>query len=214
MKQIPTTVLCFLLFWGNAAPVVAHPHIYVDGGLDFYFEGGKLTRLRVTWVYDPFYSLFLLQDAAIDTDGDGLLTDAEKEQLAARQSNWIEDFDGDSFLWQNDARIGLSRPVEPTADLVNGQVTIVFDRFLDEPVGPGDGLVAKAFDPSYYVHYAITKPPRVIGAAPCLAELTPFVASGAIGALQADLSALGQDETPEMPNIGELFADRIDLICD
>ncbi len=196
---------------GQAA---AHPHIFIDGGIDFHFEGGKLTRLRVTWIYDPFYSLYLLQDEGIDSDGDGVLTEEEKARLAARETNWVEDYDGDSFLWQNEARIGLSRPVDATGDLVDGQVTIIFDRLLDAPVEPGDGLVAKAFDPSYYVQYAVTKPPRVIGAAPCLAEVHPFVAEGALGALQADLSALGRDETPEMPNIGALFADQIMLVCD
>ena len=216
MKKALSTLCLFLGLSGTIVPLQAsaHPHVYVDGGIDFIFEDGRLTRLRITWLYDAFYSLYILQEEGIDSDADGIVTPDEKARLAVRETSWIENFDGDSFLWQGDTRIGLSYPIDATGDLVDGQVKIVFDRMLETPLAPGNDIYAKAFDPAYYSAYGITADPVVIGMDDCTATVFRFVPEGAIGALQADLSALGRDETPEMPNIGELFADRIDLSCD
>ncbi|MEX0310131.1 MAG: DUF1007 family protein, partial [Tateyamaria sp.] len=46
-----------------AAPVAAHPHVFVDTGLKVIVdEAGVFQGVEVTWSYDDFYSLLLLSD--------------------------------------------------------------------------------------------------------------------------------------------------------
>ena len=43
------------------ASVPAHPHVFVDGGVDFVLDDqGDLTTLSVKWKYDPFEALMSL----------------------------------------------------------------------------------------------------------------------------------------------------------
>ncbi len=51
------------------APALSHPHIFIDAGLDVIFDDdGRLTHVKVTWVYDAFYSLLTMEERALDQD--------------------------------------------------------------------------------------------------------------------------------------------------
>ena len=59
-----------------AAPVAqAHPHVFVEVGLRFVSQpDGRLSGVEVTWRYDDFFSLLVLEDRGLDPDGDMVLT--------------------------------------------------------------------------------------------------------------------------------------------
>lgn len=197
-------------------PARAHPHAFIDGGLDFVFDAdGRLAALRVTWIYDPFTSLIMLEDlgiAALDTAG---MSPAERAELADYQTTWHPDFEGDSTLTRDGERVALSGPREPEAGIVDGQVVIRFLRMVETPFRPGTDTIAMAYDPSYFTAYAITEPPRLEGAdAGCAVRLEPFEPDGMLAAMQARLLSLPADAEPEDPRIGALFADRIHVTCD
>jgi len=194
----------------------AHPHAFIDGGLDFVFDAeGRLAALRVTWIYDAFTSLIMLEDlgiTALDTAG---MSPAERAELAAYQTTWDPSFEGDSTLTRDGERVGLSGPRAPEAGIVNGQVVIRFLRAVETPFRPGTDTTAAAYDPSYFTAYAITEPPRLEGgAAGCAAQVEPFEPDGMLAALQVRLLSLPADAEPEDPRIGALFADRIHVTCD
>jgi hypothetical protein len=61
-----------------ASPALAHLHVFVDAQIAPQFAAdGRIEAIKVTWPYDDLYSLMILEDHALDQDGDDLLTEAE-----------------------------------------------------------------------------------------------------------------------------------------
>jgi ABC-type uncharacterized transport system substrate-binding protein len=199
-----------------AAPQArAHPHVFIDGGVDFLFDAeGRLADLRVTWIYDPLTSLFLLVDLGIAATEDAELTPDERARLAASQTEWVAGYDGDAYLRRGGVTVGLSGPNGPDAGLRDGRVAIGFSRALAEPFRPGEGAVVEVYDPTYFTAYVVTETPRLEGrAVGCRARVQPYAPSGPLAALQRSLSAIGVDETPP-EDFGALFADKVHVTCD
>jgi ABC-type uncharacterized transport system substrate-binding protein len=193
----------------------AHPHMFIDSGVDFVFDDeGRLARLRFTWIYDAFTSLYMLEDNKIDPATE--LGPAERARLVAYETAWPPDFQGDGYVSNGGRPVGLSGPRDATADLrEDGRVVLRFLRDLDAPFRPGGEALVEVYDPTYFVEYAITETPRLEGAAAgCHARLVPFEPSAKLGALQTSLFDLPADATPADANVGALFADRITLACD
>lgn len=193
----------------------AHPHVFIDAGVDFLFDAeGRLTELRVTWTYDPLTSLFMLEELGIAAVDDVGLEAADRGRLAAYQTEWVAGYEGDSYLWDGDRRVGLSGPLDAGAQLVDGKVAIRFERALETPFRPGAETVVKVYDPTYFTAYVITGAPRLEGAAGgCGARVVPFEPSGPLAALQRSLQSIGIDEDPADEDVGALFAERVYLTC-
>ena len=52
-----------------AAPLQAHPHIFINTGLLFLVDAqNRLTHVQVTWEYDELYSLLVTEDMGVDSD--------------------------------------------------------------------------------------------------------------------------------------------------
>ena len=210
--RLTLSILAALLAPAPAA-VEAHPHIFIDGGVDFRFdERGRLATLEVTWIYDAMTSLLMLEDLGIDAAEP--LGASDRERLAAYQTTWEAGFDGDSYLWDGERRIGLSGPLEPGAEIRDGLVVITFSREVETPFRPGPGTVTEIYDPSYFTAYAVTDIPRLEGPVDgCRAEVVPFRPTASLQPLLDRLGAVPIDETPDEA-LGRLFADKVRLACD
>jgi len=199
-----------------AAPrAEAHPHVFIDGGVDFLFDEGRLTAIRVTWVYDPFASLFIVEELGLDADGDGALTASDHATLVRDQTRWPEGYEGDNYLRVDGELVALEAPGNGTAALVDGRVRVTFERALAEPV-PARGLraLAQLYDPTYFYAYAVEETPALEGApAGCEAAVHPYGETEELAGLQQTLAQLSREETPDYENVGALFADRIVLTC-
>lgn len=200
-----------------AAGAGAHPHIFIDGGVDFRFDDqGRLEALRITWIYDPLNSLFMLEELGLPVDAP--IPPADRPRLAAYQTEWIEGFDGDSYLHHDGARIGLSGPLDAEGEVRDGQVVISFLRRVETPFRPDETTVVEVYDPTYFTAYAVTDPPRIEGPAgapteDCRTEVVPYVPTAPLAALQQRLLEIPIDEEPE-GTPGALFAERVRLTCD
>ena len=204
-----------LLFAGlvAATPLRAHPHVFIDTGVDFLFdETGDLARLRITWIYDPMTSLFILEDLGID--GTKPLTPGDRARIAAYDLTWEPGHDGDSYLWDGARRVGLSGPRAPQGDLRDGRVVIAFLRDVDVPYRPGPDTRVEVYDPTYYMAYTITDAPRLEGAHDgCRAEVEHFEPTQALAPLQQSLAALSAEQAPPEADVGALFAEKVHLAC-
>jgi ABC-type uncharacterized transport system substrate-binding protein len=205
-----------LLALASGAPDAAraHPHVFIDSGVDFLFDPeGRLAQVRVTWLYDHLSTLLLLEDLGIAPDADGAIAEADKAAIARDQSQWVEGYEGDATLRHAGGRIGLSRPIEPQADYRDGQVEIRFLRALETPIHPDDTTVVKLYDPTYFVAYYASFEP-VLEHAPdaCRATVVPFEPTGPLVALQQSLFSLPPEEDPDEP-VGHLFADEVRVTC-
>lgn len=193
-----------------------HPHVFIDGGVDFVFDPqGRLESLRVTWIYDPLTSLFMFEELAIGGAPHAPLPPEDRARLAAYQTEWMQGFDGDSYLWHRRARIGLSGPVSPDAEVTDGgRVTISFLRRLETPLRPDASTVVKIYDPSYFTAYLVTDPPDLRNAPDgCSAKVVPFAPSGPLIALQQELRAVPIDADPA-EDLGALFAEQVFVSCE
>jgi len=203
-----------------AAPAGAHPHVWITGGLHFGLDAeGRLDRVHVTWIFDPFASLFLVGALGLDADGDQRLTAEEEARLVADQTSWPEEYDGDTHLRAEGEKRALGPPENATARFTDmGRLMLSFERPLAQPVRATAErpVTAKLYDPTYYFSYEVTQDPRVL-AAPghgCRTDrLAPRTAPDDLAALAQELSALDRTQTPAREGVGALFAETLVLRC-
>ncbi|MEM1300110.1 MAG: DUF1007 family protein [Pseudomonadota bacterium] len=214
-------VLGFVSGMAAAGAAFAHPHVFVSGGADFGIdEQGRLERLHISWIYDEYASLYLLSYVSADLDGDQKLTEEEKERILSDQTNWPDEFAGDSYLFVSGEKRKLGKPVNAdTRILKDGRVEVTFERILEKPFRPGAGgdpaAVVKVYDPTFYYAYE-TDAPKIVGADPkgCVAEHKPYDPNApGLAALRTQLALIPRDENPEQPDVGALFADELLLAC-
>lgn len=194
----------------------AHPHVFVDAGAGFVTDTeGRLSALRIVWLYDAFTTLVLYEQLGLDPDGDGLLDAADLAAVAAGETDWPPDYAGDTYLWKGVSPVALARPVQASARMVGDRVEVAFDLPLAEPLPlAGSELSLKLYDPGYYYAYSMQPAAAPDLPAGCRADLIPFRPDDASAELLAALSALSAEETPDDPEIGARFADEVRLRCD
>lgn len=205
-----------------AAPALAHPHIFIDTGLQVQFDPeGRAAAVRVVWVYDAFYSMLLLEDMGLDPDFTGTLTEAEKETLTGFDMQWQEGYDGDLYALMGDRAIGLSGPDDWTADVQDGRIISTHLRLFEErvPVGAEEPLILQVYDPTYYTAYTIATGPQIEGRDGCTARIFEPDRTAANDILESALAELlAQAETEmldedEFPAVGAAFSEEVRLTC-
>jgi len=197
-----------------ASPVLAQPHVFVDARAGFVLdEAGRLVSLKITWTYDAFTSLTLFDILDLDKDNDGVLDDADRAAIVAGETEWQDDYKGDTYLEQDGRDVVLAKPLNGAASMADDRITVSFDLPLQDPIEVDDGVVLKLYDPNYYYSYTVVGLDAVEGA-PCASALDAFVADEASAELQSKLALLSREETPEIENVGRLFADQVRLTCD
>lgn len=199
-----------------APPVAAHPHVFVDAGVEVRFdEAGKVAALRIVWVYDDFTSMLILGDLGLVPGPGDRLDAAALARLRGFDMNWQPGFAGDTELTAGDAPVALGPPVDWTADYVQGRVVTSHVRALAAPADPaGAPVVIRLFDPTYYTAYAVAAAPVIRGRADCAAEVRGPDLDAASAMLEAALQALaGSDVEAAFPAVGAAFAEEIRVTC-
>ena len=199
-----------------AAPLQAHPHVFVDGGVDFILsENNMLEALQVTWVYDAFETLYILSSYEMSQNEDGGLDEETRQKFVQLRSTWPSDFDGSAHLFTEGERVDLKWPSNLDAHLIDGKLQLTFRRALETPLDLSRVSTRVAFyESTYFYAFSITKEPQLLGVAEtCSASVTPFNPDIQDLDLKAALAKLGREETPENDQVGALFADRISVTC-
>jgi len=200
-----------------AAPVEAHPHIFVDADGGYVFnDAGQLVGVRVFWLYDAYSTLFLYETLDLDKDGDGELDQADLEKVRQGETTWDRGYEGDTYLWIDGQKQMLSRPLKTSARMIEGRIGVSFELHLQKPQDIGRRSASlKLYDPTYYYAYSILGDGRIFGnASGCHLRVNRFNPDEQTAALQKELSTLSRDEAPENLNIGAKFAEEIALQCD
>lgn len=202
----------------SAPAAFAHPHIFVDVGLEGIVDAdGQLTQVKVTWAYDALFSLLVTEDKGMDTDGDAVLTPAEEAQLAGFDAQWVPGFNGDLVAELNGRVMDLSGPLQATAVMREGRIVTTHVRDVaGTPSIAGKVLTFAPFDPSYYTAYDVTGRVEMTGITGCdIGKEEPNLDNEMLN-LQRELAQLGQDQdTFEMgfPEVGASFATKVVITC-
>lgn len=198
-------------------PASAHPHIFIDTGLEVIFDGqGRAVAVRVTWTYDDFYSLLMIEDRKLDADYDGVLTPEEEAMLAGFDMDWDPDYNGDLFVYAGDFEVPLSRPADWTASYRDGRITSTHLRRFVEPPAPGAPLVIQVYDPGYYTAYFIEGTPVLTGSSgACRVEVFEPDRSAADAILMAAIDEMGRSGDLEMdfPAVGAAYSEEARITC-
>ncbi len=202
---------------GAAPPTQAHPHVFVEGGVDFLFDAHEaLSALRVTWLFDPFETLFTLSSHGLFLNRTGDLDESDRQKLIRRLSEWPEGFNGSAHLSIDGAPVDLALPSDLDARLMDGQLMMTFTRALRSPA-PMRARVAEVgfYEATYFYAFSVTRPPKLLGMDwRCWAYVDPFDPDTQLAELQATLLSLHHEETPDIKDVGALFADRIVVRCE
>jgi ABC-type uncharacterized transport system substrate-binding protein len=216
MQHLYSIALTVVGLAGLGQAALAHPHVFVDGGVDFVMaDDSTLAALSVTWLYDEFETLYDLSSRGIDLPADGTLSNADRETIRAAYSVWPDDFDGSAHLTIDGERIEMDWPSDLAVDLIDGRLQLVFRRNLPVPIDLSGKTVESAFyERTYFFAFQITDPPTFIGPSTCEARLIPYAPDSQSAAAQDSLAMLGREETPAIADVGRLFADRIVVACE
>ena len=201
-----------------ATPVMAHPHVFIDTGLEVIFDDeGAATGLRISWTYDDYFSLVAVGDQGIDPDGDGNATDAENAALSGFDMHWQPGAIGDTYALMKDMDLPLSGPSDWTAQYAGGKVTTTHLRMFATPVVFGaKPLIVQVYDPSYYTSYAIVGTPVLTNAPTgCSVEVFEPDMAAADAILQAAIDeAAGSDGVEgDFPAIGKAYSEEARVTC-
>ncbi len=209
MKQFLPILVAIAL---GPSGVSAHPHIFVDTALKVLItDDGQLEAVEVTWAYDEFYSLLIFEDLGLDADFDGELTSEELAKLQGFDLQWSEGFDGDTYLTQGGKALALNGAEHLMTNVSGGQITTRHRRTLLEP-SSANGVVFKAYDPTYYTAYTLNQGLDVTGG--CTGETTPPDLNAAYDKVVKLLYATPVDQAENAyPEVGEAFADTVRLSC-
>lgn len=215
MRPFLCSLMVFLSLWAGRA--AAHPHVYVDGGINFVMrDGHMLEALQVTWVYDAFETLYILSAHDLSLTPQGTLTQADMQTLIDHRATWPADFDGSAHPRADTGPIALEWPTAPDLAIIDGRLQMTFLRPLTTPLDLSAHSIDVAFyESTYFFAFEITQPSAFLGnAAPCQARLVKFDPDAQSTALQATLRALGREDIPQTENVGALFADKVVVTCD
>ena len=200
------------VFCLSVAPIgaAAHPHIFVDTQLRLVVgPDGTAEGVEITWTYDDFYSLLLLSELGLDNDGDGRLDPTELTRLDGFDMNWMEGYHGDTFATRDGTPVELGPPEGRGVSVDRGLITSTHFRSLS---GPADGLVVKAYDPTFYTAYDLKGDVTVDG--PCNAKVVPADLDAAYSMVEELLYAMPASEAEaQYPEVGEAFADTVTVTC-
>ncbi|MBU3259475.1 DUF1007 family protein [Roseovarius sp. PS-C2] len=194
-----------------AAPVAqAHPHVFVEVGLRFVSQpDGRLSGVEVTWSYDDFFSLLVLEDRGLDPDGDMVLTEDERAELTGFDlTDWPDGFEGALFLYDGARKIALGPPTPTHIGMEGGRIVSRHIRHFD-PVA-ADGLVGRPYDPSYYAALTLKE---VTGLSDGCAVSVERADSKAADAIVAKMGNSAEEGFFEEAHVGIHYADAFEVTC-
>ncbi|WP_036765508.1 DUF1007 family protein [Paracoccus pantotrophus] len=211
-------VLLSLLSILALAGAEAHPHVFIDTGLTFRFDGeGRLGAVSVVWAFDDFSSMLMVEDMEMDQDGDGVLTDDEIARLTAMFSDWPEDFAGDLYLTRDGNPVALSGPQEVAVRYQQGRIVVTHIRALLDRIRPEDERIElQVYDPTYYTFYDLVGALEISGRHDCRVEIEKADIAAAQRKYGDELAKLTNDEIMDQgkyPDVGGDFADDMRLEC-
>ena len=193
-------------------PANSHPHAWIDLNVTAVFdEQGRLVGLRQSWLMDPFYSIFLLEEMADFAQGE-----TREQQLNSIAQQILENLTPYGYFTElryNSDSLEGSKGQEATLEAHGRRLELTFFMAFAEPLDLFEAALEYAvFDPTYYVEVLHTKNSAIHlqgGLESCEVKLTQPRPDPA---LVARAAALDYDETGD-PMMGRHFAEWVRIQC-
>lgn len=140
-----------------AMPAAAHPHVFIDNRVAFVFDAGKVTALRVHWVFDEIFSDDLLNQ--FDADGDGKFDGLESKAVGEGTLPNLKQFHYFTYVWVDGRQLDPVDPIDFVASAdASRVVTFAMSVPLPAPVDPRtQALATEIYDREYYVQVELAQ---------------------------------------------------------
>lgn len=218
MRWIPAAAICAGTMLAATAPAAAHPHVWIEMRSDIVFnDQGLITGINLMWTFDNAYAQMALD--GLDTDKDGVYSQAELEPLTKENLESLKDYDFFTVLRFNGEKQEFAPIVESGQIYSNNKLQLHFQLPLKTPVDPVKGeFVAKVYDPEFYIaiDYVKDDPVTVVGSMPknCQLIVKPLPTDAEVEATRDMLATKGKDWKPETAeDFGAIFAQPVTIQC-
>ncbi len=152
---VPRLLVATGLVLAIAQPVFAHPHIFIDARATLVFnDQGELARIVNEWTFDEAFSVWQIQ--GLDTNGDGITSSEEMQELADENLVGLGDYGFYTSLGTGETSLALAAAGDARFVFENHRSTLSFAVDLQQPYRIEAPLEIAIADPEYYV--AITLP--------------------------------------------------------
>lgn len=208
-------IAVFWLIFAFSTAVSAHPHVWIDARATVLFEGGAIAGIRHEWTFDPYFSAWSIQ--GLDTDGDGVLTPAEMQDLAQENMEGLAHYAFYTYAGSDEDAFNFTGPHDPSMRYENEQTTLTYTVWLSEPRSVSGEFDIIVGDPEYYSDITFSDAGAVsTQGAPegCAAQAHP--PQQIDPALEEELYLLGPDVLelpPELKQAARDLANRIVVTC-
>ena len=169
----------------DAGPAAAHPHVFIENKVAFVVDAGKVTALRLSWVFDDVFSDSLLMQ--FDADGDGKFDDLESKAVGEGTLPNLKIFHYFTYVWVDGKQLDAIDPTEFAASVDDQRiVTFRMTVALPQPVDPRTAALAtEVYDNEYYVQVDLAQQDPVslenAGDLPCGATIRDDTESAYFG---------------------------------
>ena len=194
-----------------ALPVAAHPHSWIDMVSQLQIDDRqRLTELRLSWLFDEFYSATILDEA--QSKGHSL-----EQELVQFGQDTLNNLATENYLNRmtlDGQKIRFGRGDQVKTEWVNGQIRLSYRLPLAQPAPlTGKRLQFAIYDSTYYVEMLHGSPTAIQlrgqGATGCHTELLPPNPSE-----EQRSYALSLDKTEQSEDgLGTAFAEQVMVLC-
>ncbi len=216
LKKLVTTkvaVIGMAVMLLSAKPADAHPHAWIDVSVNLVFDAaGRVTELHQTWLFDDFYSMFVMEGAVAIGGGEPsqeALDDLMRQNMInlAEYSYFTEAKSGEVLL-------SFGTPFNLATGLSGSRLEMSFALpIVDPPIAAGMPFSYSIYDPTYYIEMLHTKAEDKItlqnGPAGCAAVLEQPEPDPEQVMFAA---ALGPTEDGPV-GLGQIFAETVRVSC-
>ena len=205
-------LLLTLLTLVFAAPVHAHPHVWVTMKTDLVYAGdGTVTGVRHHWAFDDMFSAFATQGLA--SKEKGKFTREELSALAKVNVESLKEYDYFTYATADGKKVPLTDPLpDYWLDYTDSVLTLNFTLPFKTPVKAKE-LKIDIYDPTIFVDFSFDKktPVQIVGAPQCKLDVQlPREMSFAEG---KKLSEIPADQPNTTMAWGAQFANKILVHC-
>jgi ABC-type uncharacterized transport system substrate-binding protein len=196
----------------------AHPHVWIEMRSDVVFtEDGLIKGVDLEWTFDDAYTQMALE--GLDTDGDGLYSQAELAPLTKENISSLKDYDFFTVMRANGEQQKIAEVTDFGQIWSNNKLTLHLQVPLEKPVDPKtQEFTFKVYDPEFFIaiDYVKDDPVDVIGKLPesCKLVVKPVPTDAELEQTRTMLSTKGADWKPEnAEDFGALFAQAVSIAC-
>lgn len=211
MRRLTALLIVALVLVWTPSESRAHPHAWIDIRSTVVFdEAGRVVAVELDWLFDPFYTVFILEDIAANGDP---AEDALMELARANLRNLAE---VDYFLEVRAVGLkqGLGAVESFETGVIDDRLRLAFRVPLADPIDPRtEEMTYAAYDPTYYVEILhVEDDPITLEGAP-LGACSARIEEANPDAETVTLAAMLARDESGPDGLGRLFAETVHVAC-